>query len=262
MTDHQSLSFHSYNERFLPSISLDCVVFGYKEKSLHVLLLRYAETHAWALPGGFLPRGSTMEEVVSDVLYERTGVRDIFLQQYHTFSSVHRGWHETENDRSNFDLIRAKWPEAQREELQAWFDQRFVSTAFLALVDASKVNPSPDELSDACEWVAVDKLPVLSLDHQEMVDKALRQLRLMINYLPVGRTLLPERFTMSDLQALYEAILGANLDRGNFQRKIIKLGFLERHEKLMTGASNKAPFLYSINDKVYDQLLEEGIGFG
>lgn len=129
------------------------------------------------------------------------------------------------------------------------------------MVDVQKVQPVPDFLSESCTWHPISALPPLVLDHEQMVQKALCRLRVQLNYLPIGRTLLPEKFTMGELQSLYEAIIGKTLDRGNFQRKMLKLKILKRHEKWMTGAPNKAPYLYSINDEVYNQLLEEGMGF-
>lgn len=252
-------SFYDQIDNFVPSISMDCVVFGYRSKRLHVLLLKYRETESWALPGGFLPKESEMEEVVTDILFERTGVEDIYLRQFHTFSSVKRGWQD--RDKENFEIIKSLWPAAHREKLVEWFDQRFISTAFMAFVDASLSDPVPDEISDACSWVPLDHLPSLVLDHYDIIQEAHGQLRQRINYLPLGRSLLPAKFTMYELQSLYESVLGKELDRGNFQRKMMKLGFLNRHEKLMTGASNKAPYLYSLNHDTYDRLVAEGIGF-
>ncbi|WP_435577881.1 NUDIX hydrolase [Gilvibacter sp.] len=258
MNKHKS--FYDQIEDLVPSISMDCVVFGYHHKGLHILLLRYKKTNTWALPGGFLPKNATMENAVTDLLFQRTGVENIFLQQFHTFSSVKRGW--TDRDGRNFEIIKSLWPQEHKGKLSKWFEQRFVSTAFMALVDASIVNPTPDEISDECKWISLNELPNLALDHRQIIEEAQRHLRQKINYIPLGRSLLPSKFTMYDLQLIYEAILGEELDRGNFQRKMMKLNFLDRHEKLMTGASNKAPYLYSINDKVYDQLIKDGIGFG
>lgn len=245
---------------FMPGVSLDCVVFGYRDRTLHVLLLRYPHTEAWALPGGFLPLQMTMDEAVSKILAERTGVHDIFLEQFHTFSGVDRGWRDSALSRKALENLRPLWTEEEWADLLDWFDQRFVSTAFLALVNAQVVTPQPDELSEVAQWIPVGELPPLVLDHAHMVEKALQHLRRQVNYLPIGRELLEDKFTMSELQALYEALLGKKLDRGNFQRKMMKLKILVRHEKLMTGAQHKAPYLYSIDQGAYDALLEEGIG--
>ena len=261
MSKRTHLSFYEQIQDFVPSVSLDCLVFGYRDRRLHVLLLRYKGTNTWALPGGFLPKEAEMEEVIAEILFERTGLKNVFLSQFYTFSSVKRGWSGTKRDSKNFEIIKSMWPRKHRVKITRWFSQRFISTAFMALVDSEKVSPTVDELSDDCKWIPLDDLPSLALDHRTMIEEARRQLRQKINYLPIGRSLLPEKFTMYDLQALYEAILDEKMDRGNFSRKIMKLGILTRHEKLMTGAANKAPYLYSLNHQVYDQLIAEGIGF-
>ena len=142
-------------------------------------------------------------------------------------------------------MLIAKLPEADQKPFEQLVTQRYISTAYFALIDATKVNPKPDMYGQLCSWIPVTDVPEMVLDHNKIVEKALIKLRKRINYLPIGKTLMPEKFTMSDFQTLYEAILGKTLDRGNFQRKIMKLGFLIRNEKLMTGAQNKAPFLYS-----------------
>ncbi|NQX77108.1 NUDIX hydrolase [Gilvibacter sp.] len=248
-------------ENCIPGLSIDCVVFGYKDKKLHVLLVRFIDSHVWALPGGFIPKDQDMDAVANQVLLQRTGLKEVFLQQSHVFSSLNRHFDINPRSRLVMDTIKSTWMEEQKEELEAWFSQRFISTSYMALVDAEKVHPQIDVLSDACDWIPLDELPELIIDHSEMIHQAHEQLRMKIRLLPIGKSLLPERFTMSDLQSLYEAILDQKLDRGNFQRKMIRLGFLNRQEKLMTGAQNKAPYLYSINDEAYNELLEKGIGF-
>ncbi len=131
----------------------------------------------------------------------------------------------------------------------------------MALVNGEQVVAKPDRVSDRCEWVPVHDLPALVLDHEMIIQSALYFLRKQLNYLPIGRALLPEKFTMKALLKLYEAILGRSLDRGNFQRKMMRLKVLQRHEKLMQGAQNKAPYLYSIVDEVYDSLIKQGVEF-
>ena len=100
-------------------------------------------------------------------------------------------------------------------------------------------------MTEKCEWISVNHLPTLVFDHSLIVEKALQTIRSELNYLPIGNELLPEKCTMSQLQKLHECVLGTQLDRGNFQRKILKQGLLKRHEKQMTGGAHKAPYLYS-----------------
>lgn len=108
---------------------------------------------------------------------------------------------------------------------------------------------------------AVDSLPKLVFDHNDILEKAIVHLRHQLNYVPLGLSLLPKKFTMQDLQKLYETILGKPIERSNFQRKILKLDILIRREKLMSGAANKAPYLYSFDEKKYNCLIKDGIGF-
>ncbi len=247
--------------RFVPGVSLDCVVFGYRDGILNVLLLKHRNVDAWTLPGGFLLSDMEMQDAAHDILYKRTGLQDIFLTQYHTFSSLHRGWDVNEQSRLAIAQVQSTWEVKHKELLTKWFHQRFISTAYLALIEADKALLTTDYLSERCEWIPITDLPNLVLDHAQMIQMALEYLKVQINYLPIGKSLLPDKFTMSDLQTLYESIVQRKLDRGNFQRKMLKLGIFKRHEKLMTGASNKAPFLYSIDDQRYHLLLSEGIRF-
>ena len=144
-------------------------------------------------------------------------------------------------------------------ETRDWFGQRFVSICYLALVDETQLNPVPQVFLKKLEWKPVSMLPNLKWDHNEIISKAVIYLKNQVNYLPVGNALLPEKFTIKELQGLYEAILQKKFDRANFQKKILKLNVLKRHEKLMNGGAHKAPYLYSFDKSMYKKLLEEGV---
>ncbi|HYI78537.1 MAG TPA: NUDIX hydrolase, partial [Chryseolinea sp.] len=126
-----------------------------------------------------------------------------------------------------------------------WMLDRFITVAYYALINYKDVIPKPDQLSDSCQWYAIDDLPNLMLDHAEIVAKAIQTLRDNLDRNLVGRNLLPEKFTMKELQRVYEAILGAKLRRTTFQRKMLSTDLLVRHEKQYSGRAHKAPFLYS-----------------
>jgi hypothetical protein len=162
---------------------------------------------------------------------------NIYLEQFYTFGDVAR--YKPEIMQSI--MIANNQPQ---EEL-SWLLDRFVSVAYYALINYNDVVPTPDALSDSCDWYALDGLPNLMLDHSEIVAKALQTLRDNLERKLVGMNLLPTLFTMNELQKVYEAILGEKLHRGTFQRKILNLGILQRHEKQFSGAAHKAPFLYS-----------------
>lgn len=238
----------------LPGVSIDCVVIGFDLVELHILLLKMKELELWALPGGLIHLDEDMDHAATRILEERTGIKLPYLKQFHTFGDVNRRegmkfpkGNEIQN--SNFDKI------------MTFLEQRFISSGYLSLVDMRECKPTPDVMSDESAWIPVNQLPKLLFDHGDIVDKAMEQLRIQINYLPVGISLLPEKFTMKEFQLLYEEILHKSLDRGNFQKKMLKLEFLTRHEKQHSGGAHKAPFLYSFNETRYNELVEKGIGY-
>ena len=124
---------------------------------------------------------------------------------------------------------------------------RFISVSYYALINYLEVDPKPDQLSDSIDWYPLDRLPPLIQDHHRIVAIALQTLRDNLDRKLVGVNLLPERFTMKELQKVYEAILDKKLRRSTFQRKILSMDILTRHEKKYTGKAHKAPYLYSFN---------------
>lgn len=238
MTKNTDLKdFWETKPKMLPSVSIDCVILGFHNNQLKILLLKYKNTDFYALPGGFINIEEDLEDAAQRVLEERTGLRDIYLEQFYLFGSKNR-----RNDATHQEIMKGSGIKIKPDNFLL---NRFVSIGYYALVDFSKVIPSPDELSDTCDWYDLDRIPSLMFDHNQIFQKALQTLRLMLDDKLIGFNLLPETFTMNELQNLYETILGEKLVRSNFQRKILSLGILERIEKKMTGAANKAPYLYS-----------------
>jgi ADP-ribose pyrophosphatase YjhB (NUDIX family) len=234
---------------YLNHISLDCVIFGFHENQLKVLLLQMKYTKEWALPGGFVKKDESFEGAAERVLKERTGLDNIFLQQFHVFSNPKR----SEMNPAVKDLEKSGSGQGL-----SWFSQRFISVGFYALVDFQKVDPTPDYFSDKSEWKALEEIGFLMMDHRQILDKALETLRLQLSYQPVGLNLLPEKFTMPELQKLYETILGKPLDRRNFQRKILSYKILNKLDERKKGGAYKAPFLYEFNIENYNKALKEG----
>lgn len=246
--------FRADTSRLLPGVSIDCVVIGFDLKELHILLLKLKQHDIWMLPGGFILQEEDMDQAASRILEQRTGIRLPYLTQFYTFGDVSR------RENTAFPEMEELLGQAS-EEMKKFLAQRFISSGYLSLIDMRNCSPTPDALSDACAWLPVNELPALLYDHRDIAKKALEQLRSRINYMPVGLSLLPEKFTMKEFQTLYEEILHRELDRGNFQKKMLKLGFLDRHEKQLTGGAHKAPYLYSFNTRRYNELVEKGIGY-
>lgn len=241
-------------DQLVPGQSVDCVIIGFENQELKILVLKWKiDGSFWALPGGFIYKDEDMDKAAIRVLKERTGVDLPFLEQFKTFGDIKR---------RDDDTISKNLKSVQIEgKIANWFEQRFISTGYLSLVDISKCELSPDFASEEIKWISLNDLPDLIFDHNQMVKVALEFIRNQINYLPIGITLLPERFTMKQLQLLYESILGKKLDRGNFQRKMLKLDIFIRHEKQLEGGAHKAPYLYSFDKDKYEALLEKGFGF-
>ncbi len=264
MTEKKIQGIHALENRlgeFLQENSIDCVILGYDQEELKVLLLKWKFEDIWSLPGGYIHKMEGMDQAAHRVLEERTGLTSIFLRQFYTFGSAGRNGEHRPEEMATMRRILEKIPMENKELDFGWFTKRFVTTGYFALVDLRRTDPNPDFLSESCEWWALDDVPQLLADHNEILEKALEQLRIHLNYLPIGISLLPQKFTMRALQKLYEAILARPLERSNFQRKMLALDILVRHEKQMTGAANKAPYLYSFDRSKYDTLVQKGIGF-
>ncbi len=240
-------------ENLLKHISVDCVIFGFHANQLKVLLLHMKYSDKWALPGGFIKVDESLETAASRTLEERTGLLDIFLKQFRVFSDPKR---------SKFNPAVKDLQKTEGDQSLKWFDMRFISVGYYALVEYSKVNPKPDSFSDKCEWKSLDEIEDLIIDHELILEKALATLRRQLSYQPIGFNLLPSQFTMPELQKLYETILGKPLDRRNFQRKILSYKILNKLGERKAGQANKAPFLYEFNIENYQRALENGFSGG
>lgn len=238
-------------DTYHPGLSVDCVIFGFHDEKLKVLLLKMKNMGEWAIPGGFVKKDEPVDTAAKRVLHERTGLSNIYLNQFWLFGNLQR------HDQSHVDqLINDN---VIPTELEQWFRQRFVSLGYFALVEFSEVTPTPDSISEKCEWVSLDNLPNLILDHSQIINKGLNALRDKLRFQPIGKNLLPEKFTMKELRTLYETILGEELDRRNFQRKMLNFDILDRLNEKRTGGAHRAPWLYSFNDKKYNQKIDEGL---
>ena len=203
------------------------------------------------LPGGFILKEEEMEAAAARILKSRTGLDDLFLQQFHVFGGTTRNREQVLQD-----ILEASGIAITD---QSWLLQRFISIGFYALAPYDKVQPLPDMFSTQCTWHDLGHLPGMLYDHRQIVEKALQALRLQLNHQPIGYNLLPEQFPLKSLQTIYETILGRKLERSNFNRKILSYGILEKKEKLFSGAAHKAPFLYSFNKQAYFDALKNGL---
>jgi 8-oxo-dGTP diphosphatase len=236
---------------YVHGISIDCVVFGFHENQLKVLLLKTKGLNQWTLPGGFIFRDEDTDDAAHRMLRERTQLSNIFLKQFSFFGKASRNSIDFSMSLLKKNLID--------QEAYEWMSQRFSTVGYFALVEYSKVNAEPDDFADQCQWFSPHDLPKLVLDHQEIIHNALSTLRLELKYYPVGINLLPKKFTMPELQALYETILDQKLDRRNFQRKMLSYGILKKLDEQRKGGAHKAPYLYMFDKKGYQEAMEKGL---
>ncbi len=230
----------NFNEQdFIRQLSIDCVIFGYQEKELKVLVPKINMVgEVFTLPGGFIQQNEGIDHAALRILKERTGIQTIYLDQCRTFG--HEGRYNAEVLNALHEASKMLIDIANLE----WFTKRFVSIGYYALVDINKVELQTGEIDESVSWYNVKDLPKMIMDHNEMVTYALAALRQNLDQKLIGFNLLPETFTMKEVQELYEAIYEKPFARNNFQKKILDLDVLERLEKKFTGAANKAPFLY------------------
>ncbi|MGY8914737.1 MAG: NUDIX hydrolase [Flavobacteriales bacterium] len=233
------------NKEFIDQLSIDCVVFGYAQNQLKVLIPKLDfEGDFWTLVGGFILQEEGIDRAAQRILEERTGIKDIYLEQYGVYGEV---------PRTNLALLNAlrvlnpvKLSDFQSNKYTfEWLTQRFISIGYYTLVDITKVVPKLTDIDQSIDWCDVKNLPIMILDHREQLGKALEALRLNLDSKLLGFNVLPDKFTMKELQNLYETVYDKSFRRSNFQKKMLDLNVLERHEKKFTGAANKAPYLYS-----------------
>jgi len=242
------------NENYQPGLSIDCVIFGFHDNQLKVLLIKVERANKWSLPGGFIPADQDIDTAAITVLNGRTGVDGVFLRQFATFGKVDR-------NHQHFDKKTLEYLQIE-EEKGKWLTRRFVTIGYYALVDFSKILPNPTGRYEVVEWIDHKEVPELILDHKEILDKALDTLRTELNLMPIGYNLLPEKFTIPELQKLYETILDKKLDRRNFLRKITNIGILNKLDEKKSNVAHKAPNLYSFDKEKYDEVLKNGLNQG
>ena len=214
----------SLDEYPCPSVTVDVIIFTLRDSDLQVLLIKrkYPPFEGmWAVPGGFVSLEESLEEAALRELEEETGVRDVYLEQLFTFGDVERD------------------PRG-----------RVITVAYIALVPAPAIDPSAGSDAAEARWWSMVDLPPLSFDHKDILAYALQRLRYKLEYTAVGFELLPETFTLSELQAAYEIILGEELDKRNFRRKILSAKVIEETGMYRSGEGRPAKFYHFRDDAV------------
>lgn len=218
-----------------PALATDCAIFGFDGGALKLLLIKRDNEpfkNKWALPGGFVYIDETTEQCAKRILLEKTGLKKVFIEQLYTFSSVKRDPRE-----------------------------RIVSVAYFALVNKSQLELVAGRDTIKAEWFELSNLPKLAFDHREIVTMAIQRLKGKVKYQPIGFELLAEKFTLPQLQAVYESILESAIDKRNFRKKILGTGLLLQLEEKEKNVAHKAAYYYKFDKKTYEELTQNGFHF-
>jgi hypothetical protein len=241
-------------KKIVPNLSVDCVVFGFDHNRLNVLLtkreLKDENTKKvlftdYTLQGHHILENENLDEAAGRVLKDKTGLENIFLEQFWTFGDINR----MKRDRDQLWI--------QKTNLN--ISQQVVTVGYYSLVDSSLIMP--DQEHQQTKWFPVNKLPVLGFDHEKIINKALECLRIKLSREPIGFELLPEKFTLTQMQKLYEAVLGTKFDRRNFRKKVTQMKYLIPLDEKQKGVAHKPAQVYIFSRDVYDRTKKEKLVF-
>ncbi|MDC6387056.1 NUDIX domain-containing protein [Maribacter sp. PR1] len=228
------MTLSSYTNEDKVLLAVDCIIFGFDSEELKLLLVKRGfepEKGKWSLIGGFLKKEENLDIAAARVLHHLTGLHDIYMEQLYTHSKV---------DRDPAD--------------------RTLSVAYYALIDIAKHDKELIKQNSA-QWFPLKKAPELIFDHNEMVKRAMARLKRRALSKPIGFELLPEKFTMRQLQKLYEAILGKKLDKRNFISKFNSFDILIKLDEKDMSSSKKGAFLFKFDEEKYSRKVEDGFNF-
>jgi 8-oxo-dGTP diphosphatase len=238
------------NNQILPTISVDCVIFGYYENELSVLVRKEHVPYKneiieeWKLPGNHVRRNEDINATAARILKEQTGLEDIFVKQFWVFSDPER----LKRRMQDFEWVKPRL-----------LDERVLTVGFYSLINIACIDNS--KLIDVAKWTNAYEISELMFDHNEIFEEALKKLRYDLLHEPLIFELLPEKFTLTQMQKVYEVVFNTSYDKRNFRRKINKMPYLIQLDEIQTGVSHKPARYYSFNRDIYEQNRSERFDF-
>lgn len=220
---------------FTLAVSIDCVVFGFDGKDLKVLLIERGEVpfkDYWALPGDLMKPDKDLDDSVNHILKELTGLSNLFFEQVETFGEI------------------------QRHPLG-----RVITTGYYTLIKIGDYELNPSSFASKAKWFKVKKVKDLAFDHDKILKSCFKRLQKSVRTRPIGFELLPPTFTLTELQSVYEAILGVKMDIRNFRKKILQMKFLMETGDLQENVSHRPAKLYKFDEEKYEMLKNKGFNF-
>jgi 8-oxo-dGTP diphosphatase len=224
-----------FSDEIIDALSIDCVIFGFKNKSLNILVVKHGQGTTkgqWALPGGWIKYNESVDDAANRILTAQTSVSKIYLEQFQTFGEVNR--------------FPAK---------------RVLTVSYYALVNTADYELHAGNSVSDTKWFNVKEVPKMAFDHNLIFSKCFKFLQHKIQHEPIGFNLLPKKFTLLQLQELYEAILDKELDKPNFRRKLLKMNLLVDCNEKQNDVAHRAAGLFRFDKKNYDKLIDKGFSF-
>lgn len=236
--------------RLNPNVSVDCVIFGFDFNELKVLIIERNDPTGKGvhmLPGNLVRDDEDLDNAANRVLKELTSLENIYLEQFRVFGAPNRVLREKDQ----------AWLRSIREHPEA----RVITVAYYSLIKLSKYKPAPSSFARRATWIPIREVPELAFDHDDILKGAQYALRQKLRIEPIGFELLPRKFTLGQLQKLYEEILETQLDKRNFRRKMINKGILSPLKEKQEGVPHKPAQLFQFDQKKYDELKSNEFDF-
>lgn len=224
-----------FSDEIIDALSIDCIIFGFKDAKLFVLLVKHGQGPTkgqWALPGGWIKYNESVDDAAYRLLTAQTSVSKIYLEQFYTFG-----------------------------DLERFPDRRVITVGYYALVNIENFVLNPGDSVIEVKWFNINMIPAMAFDHKLITRQCIAFLRHKVQHEPIGFNLLPKKFTLLQIQELYEAILDTKLDKPNFRRKFIKMNLLVPCNEKQSDVSHRAASLFSFDKKMYDKLIKQGFSF-
>lgn len=239
--------------KFIPQLSINCVIFRFYNQQLQIPVVQPIHSDLWVIPGGYIYQKESIDDAAKRIILEQIQIDNPLLNQFSTFGPADRDFRK--------EMMSFEYPGIPKDILN-WMSQRFVTIGYYSVVGAQNIDIRSSDFFKNPKWLNIDEISLLDMDHTLLVDEARRSLSKDLLRLPVLTNLMPEKFTIPELQTLYEAILDRKIDRGNFRQRILKSRSLIKVGQRKDNSRKRPPDLYSLDKENYLNSLSADTKFG
>ncbi|NAS11507.1 NUDIX hydrolase [Poritiphilus flavus] len=239
--------------KFIPQLSVNCMIFRFCDQKLQVSVVQPINSDFWVLPGGFVYQDESIDEAARRTILEQTEVADLILSQFGTYGQADRNFKEE---------FSAFAESVFAPDIYEWLSNRFVTIGYYSILGDLTIKLRKNPLFEKVEWMNIDDIGQLALDHTELVMEARKVMARELLSKPLLLSFIPDTFTIPELQKLYEEILGRSVDRGNFRQKMLKSNSLIKIGPSKAKTKSRPPDLYKLDRKNYLRSLSENFKFG